>query len=248
MKTQLLNATARVLAPVLISALTLGPLGCSGNASGGGDGTPANGGVAGSGVTARYDGETVFRGFFLGTGPVAEQLPELRDPALALSSRQLTKEQLATQLEGAAGRMRVEGKAGDAAGHIDRLVADLRAGSTTPEELLLARQNVETTSGDRIIARINAVDPTFLTRFAADFQSGDHVRIQRAIDEGGRLFLDAASVEGALPGHVVPEARCIAVFVVAILVFFVFAIHGGGTVGELQRAQLVDTIATRFAN
>jgi SdpC family antimicrobial peptide len=98
------------------------------------------------------------------------------------------------------------------------------------------------------VARINAVDPTFLTRFGADFQSGDHLRIQRAIEEGGRLFLDAASVEGALPGHVVPEAKCIAVFVVAILVFFVFAVTGGETEDGLHRAQIVDTIATRFAN
>lgn len=239
------------------TALAVGAIACSGGAGDPNGGTASTQPSAGADVasaTVRYDGETAFRGVYLGTGPVAQKLPELRDPGLAAEAQKLTKEQLATHLQGAAERMRVETKTQAAAQDVDHLAGKLRTGEVTPEQLLEARRDFTATFGDQIVSRIRAVDASFFARFGADLQSGDRLLIQRTLEDGAKLFLDAASVEGALSGRVSQERRCVAILVavvwVAVLASEYFWTPQPGVAGaqsDLRQAELVDAIATRLA-
>lgn len=245
----LMQASVKLVVPALISALTVGPLGCSAGASdpAGGAPTTQTSGAHENASPAGYDGETTFRGVYLGTGAVAAKLPELRDPAFAAEGQNLTKEQLAKYLEGVAERMRVETNA-QSTMELDQLAGKLRTGEVTPEQLLEARRDFGATFGDRIVERIRAVDATFFLRFGADLQSGDHLRIQRGLEEGAKLFTDASAVEGAMAGHVTQDRKCVLILVVLVAVFFwTPQIGTPDQKSDLHQAELVDMIARRLA-
>jgi hypothetical protein len=55
---------------------------------------------------------------------------------------------------------------------------------------------------ERVLVRIRLRDPGFFSRFEADLLSGDHLRIERSLDEASRLTLSALRPEfatGVLP-------------------------------------------------
>ena len=87
----------------------------------------------------RYDGKTLLRGLMVGTGPVAELIPEVWD------SRSLSSDAAAL--------------------------------------------------GDRLIERLCGEDPTFCKDFALAIQSGNHLRVERALLEATRRVDTAARIE-----------------------------------------------------
>jgi SdpC family antimicrobial peptide len=201
---------------------------------------------------ARTDGETIFRGLYLNMGPVAGRVPELNDPKSAVYAEQdLSKESIAKYLEGAAERMRVSPETAGTADSYATAAADLRTGKLSPEEMLAARRDYQTTSAEAIVGRVRAADPTFFDRFATEMQSGDHVRVGQAFEDGAKRFVDAASVVGALPGHVVPEAKClfflVAVVWAAVYVSEAFWDKTVHPLGDLHQAEVVDLLTTRLA-
>ncbi len=117
-----------------------------------------------------------------------------------------------------------------------------------------------------LIAALRSQDSSFFDRFGTEMQSGDHIRILRAIDEGGdrlkKLAGDLAqdSVKSGLPIY---EARALyhqtvlfhesyayvqwyAYTVVAAFLFLVIGGVNGQTGSVLQRDQLVDLVSTRL--
>jgi hypothetical protein len=249
MKTIALRASTLLAATLVLAALDTGCSGSAGSDPGsvGTSDTPAA--TASQGV--HHDGETVFRGLYLSSGPVAAKVPELTDPQLGVQAQKLTKEQIATYLEGAAERMRAASPGERTAATYDSAAADLRSGKLTPEELMAARHDYHASSGDAIVARVRAADPTFFDRFEVEMQSGDHVRVQRAFEDGAKRFIDAASVIGALPGHVVPEMKCLIVLVAVYWVVVYYEEYAWDMAqpqqGALHRAEIVDLLTTRLA-
>ncbi len=120
---------------------------------------------------------------------------------------------------------------------------------------------------DGIIARVDANDPELLARFASDVQSGDHVRVSKALEDAGAALQQAAhqetgidpaganlsgpSQQGAVAAvsvAVVAAVVVVAVVAAAVLIY-VAARHYLYTPGgsPLENDVLVDMIATRLA-
>jgi SdpC family antimicrobial peptide len=61
-----------------------------------------------------------------------------------------------------------------------------------PRQLTPEQQEARARRKDAVVADIRQADPTFFDRFGADIQSGDHLRIEQALDESAKLVKQAA--------------------------------------------------------
>jgi len=179
--------------------------------------------LAATAVTGnQFDGVTVFRGVLLGSGPVADLLPEIWDGELGQYRKFLSN----------------------------------------PDETTAALQ-------ERIISEIGNRDSTFFERFGNEIQSGDHLRIQRALNEGGSRILEVVTTIdpesgslGSRDGTDCHGCRCwdcyvdisVLAYAIAVAVAFVvwiaFAVFTPGTKdpsSQLQREMWIDLVATRLA-
>jgi SdpC family antimicrobial peptide len=164
-----------------------------------------------------YDGETIFRGVFFASGPVAELVPEIWD--------------------------------------IPHVREALRNQSEARAQAAADRQN-------RMVAWIKGQDSLFFDRFGLDLQSGDHLRVEQALEEaGGRIREALAADLGATPEEILraPELFeaddviidvAVAVEVVAaavlVVVFVLVLAQEPGRFSSLLREMLIDAIATRL--
>jgi SdpC family antimicrobial peptide len=106
----------------------------------------------------------------------------------------------------------------------------------------------------QLVEHIRQADPTFFDRFGAATQSGDHLRIERALDESTALVKQAVQERGlstASRGERV--GTCITVAAVVILFadsFMAVDEEGGESAwsgAKLGRDQFVEMVSTRLA-
>jgi SdpC family antimicrobial peptide len=123
-----------------------------------------------------------------------------------------------------------------------------------------------------LIARIRTADADFLARFGADVQSGDHVRVERAMDESAALIRRVADAPGSglsNPGTGMGNCVAVAVAVAGAAVAVVNAVAAWNVAvnsnwvynnnyfwgkkllapseSRLGRDQVIDMFAGRFA-
>jgi hypothetical protein len=165
----------------------------------------SNGGVA------LFDGETVFKGAFFGMGPVAELIPEIwtnRDlnfikAQLSSPGAAAKAQEAAAAVEEVARELRAHGY-GDATAQKARKIADdVLTLAQSPDELakLLDRAAADVRHGsvsaaaavavNRTMDQIKARDSQFFERFGTEVQSGNHLRISRALQMAGKEFARA---------------------------------------------------------
>ena len=140
-----------------------------------------------SALRAPFDGEVAFRGLFFGVGPVADRLSPLWNNAkLKAQIGRLTAqspEAQAEAIETAVTKMQADGWSLSSIANMKQLAKDIRAGlvkEPTAEQQLATQEF--------LIERIRSADPGFFARFGTAVQSGDHVRIERSIEEASRLL------------------------------------------------------------
>jgi SdpC family antimicrobial peptide len=112
---------------------------------------------------ARFSGQDLFVGIFFMDGPVAQRLPELVED------------------------IRVQGGAPEDDAELEKL----RSQFPPPTEVEGERRAEIDRFEQRVLALVEAADPTFFARFAEDLQSGDHFRVDAALTEGSEV-LEAA--------------------------------------------------------
>lgn len=145
---------------------------------------------------------------------------------------------------------------GAVAQQLPEIWANLPA-QTLSSEQQAARNQVKA----QLIADLRAADATFFTRFASDVQSGDHLRIERALEDSAGLVKQVVSAQSAPKSD--PISTCVAVTlaVVGNVVAVVNVAVAGNLVytvnwfwdnqsvaagGQLAHDQVVDMIATRL--
>jgi SdpC family antimicrobial peptide len=191
----------------LLAGLVMSQSGCG--AADGSDPTgTATGGAALSTAAAPthapYDGETILKGIFLGQGPVAKLLPEVWDNPEVLEmrdeARRMTPAQMADRFEASAGLLR----SGGDAEHADQLVGmagRLRAGTVNPDDVTRAMPELDEAAGvQALLDSVREADPQFFTRFAADMQSGDHLRLEGAMVAAADMLMRSSPIEVGTPG------------------------------------------------
>ena len=146
-----------------------------------------------------------------------------------------------------------QGEAGNALPEIWAEGKSAEAHAHNAAELAEVRHQI-----DAIVAKVNAQDPRFFDRFAADVRSGDRLRIQGAVDQGATMLLKAIDTKNVKPSDLLGVYPCVTVwlaidYVVAAQVAAVVEVallwDRSPTEGAtLQREQVVDMIATRFGN
>jgi SdpC family antimicrobial peptide len=123
---------------------------------------------------------------------------------------------------------------------------------------------------ERVITRIHNEDPTFFQRFGREVQSGDHLRVQQALEQGAQRLITALDQEGLLPPKEaalgLQLGQCI-VFVIALAVVLVVVVAVAVAVvlwlwlwtptpelwgvvdrpTELTRDMMVDWVTTRLS-
>jgi SdpC family antimicrobial peptide len=183
--------TAGLLLTAFLSS-QLGGLGCSA--------APTEDDTVQAGDEAlSYDGETLFRGIFFGTGAAATKLPELWSNSAAASlvtkALQTSPTSAAAQLRAYASIARTEGsstatvttltKAADLLARTKLSSADFANRLGDARSKLLADRAAAT-----VIAKIREKKPTFFKDFGNAIQSGDRVRIQAAVKTARVALLD----------------------------------------------------------
>jgi hypothetical protein len=134
-----------------------------------------------------FSGVDVFRGVFFGDGPVRSRLPELWNNPLFFRGTTLTQAQVAAELRtdqtalASAGESELAAIVGETATFLEN----------NPGLDPTPTVGVDSTFQTDIISQINILDPTFFSRFAAEMQSVDHLRVRASLIEGGALYLEA---------------------------------------------------------
>ena len=174
------------LSLVLVAAVITGPLGCDQAAPE----EPA-GGPAG-----KKDGETLFRSIYFGVGPVAGQLPEMQARQQKLLAQPIDKAEAAQKFDRLASELEAKGSSARVADHFRRLATRLRSG----KDILPRGNDVEAAAVladqmTRYTARLKQADATFFSRFEAKIQSGDHLKVKEALNEGRQLLWQAMQVD-----------------------------------------------------
>lgn len=116
---------------------------------------------------APFDGREVFTGIFFVDGPVAKLLPELVTD------------------------IRQQGIESDDDAELERLRAQFPRPTEVDGEVRAEIDEFEA----RVLAAIDAADPTFFARFAEDMQSGDHFRVDAGLAEGAQALEAAVAAE-----------------------------------------------------
>src|SRR5690349_21463201 len=141
-------------------------------------------------------------------GPVARLVPEIwANKDLSLLKAQLSTPEAATKVQAVAAKiedlsrtLRAQGYDEATAEKAHKIAGDLSALAHSPDQLakILDKAASDVRSGNvsaaaavavnRAIAETRAKDATFFDRFAAEMQSGDRVRISRALQTAGKEF------------------------------------------------------------
>lgn len=252
-----ISAMHSLLVPVLLPAMILSQVGCSGAAPGSDDGQSASD-TSSTTATTRYDGQALFRGIFFGSGEVGQKFPEVWG-----SVRQgptditMSQEQIETALSGQIDRLTSTGNA-QAVAQLSAIRDQVRSGTLgtqTTNSIDFSSMASDAKIGTLLDA-ISASDPTFFDTFAADIQSGDHVRIDAALDRSATKLLSlSGGVDNGGASKITGECAFIAV-VVAIEAVAAIAIWVAtkqapkqqvANADDLGHDQFVDAIAHRLA-
>lgn len=193
-----------------------------------------------------YDGKQLFEGLIFGVGPVAEAVPELFE----VDTEALSPEE------------RADLEARLASAGVDE-IEDLRTQLEHDERAAALRA--------KLIAWIDAEDPSFFPRFADSIQSGDHFEVDAALAEAADLLMRAFEADNAQNGAVGPnqitaetdpQGWFLGAFLVILaaayastagavtVVLYVQTYFWGGSdpdKGSLARERAIDVIATRLA-
>ena len=212
-----------------------------------------------------FDGETLFRGLFFGTGAAAVKLPELwgntATAALVTKALQTSPTSAATQLRQYVAIARSEGASSATLTRLSK-AADLLQVTRLSQADFANRlgQARDTLSSDavatRVIASIRSSKPTFFVDFAAAIQSGDRARVATAVSSARAVLVDTycgsvprlpiphpwpSSVDGnpSLAASVVVdvETAIYAVAVVAVAVVAVAVLFIGISATDVSRLQ-----------
>jgi hypothetical protein len=204
-------------------------------------------------VPARQDGATVFRGIFFGEGPSAQRLPELWGDSVVQQRVAMTKspDQLAHQLETAIARMKADGWSENVVSRAEQALELVRSGKSFPD----AQPGDIATFRDLMIAQIAASDPTFFDRFGSEMQSGDHLRVERAMTDAegkvrGAVETLGTSVdskgETSLVWYYGPVLVAVAAVAVAVAVVVVVVDVEGPDNSRLKHDELMSILAERL--
>jgi hypothetical protein len=238
-----ISKSLRSIVVVGMAGIAVSATACSGTADPGPSTTEGR-------ASARFDGETLFRGIFFGKGPVAERLPEYWGAEAVAQRAKITNspEVAAQKLEAAIAQMKSEGWAPAIISQAEQTLSDIRSGQPIPEAELSDTALVQ----ELVMARIAESDPTFFSRFAGDMQSGSHVRVGLAIDEASARFRDGMNRVFASDSHakipvVGPVVVAVALAVVAVAVLVVFVEdQPSSSHSRLQHDVAVDTLTVRL--
>jgi len=168
-----------------------------------------------NGGAALFDGETVFKGTFFGMGPVAELIPEIwtgRDlnfikAQLSSPDSAAKAQKAAAAVEEVARELRAHGYEDATAAKARKIAEDVLTLAQSPDELarLLDKAAADIRHGsvsaatavavNRTMDQIKARDPQFFERFGTDVQSGNHLRISRALEKAGKEFASATLLD-----------------------------------------------------
>jgi SdpC family antimicrobial peptide len=148
-------------------------------------------------LNKKYDGETLFRGIFFGTGPVAKAMPELwgtggkLHPLLAERSKDPAAKVLA-RVQAGSTWLRKNGGVSQA-DELDKVLKQLKdTQGHWPVTTATAAHK------DSLVSFIKQRDPTFFPRFATESQSGNAARLDATLLEGGKLVIDSLPKSGTI--------------------------------------------------
>ena len=192
--------------PLLLPAFTSLSIGCgSAGTNGSTDRTRTDPSAEqpGTGAQTLYDGESLFRGIFFGTGEVAEKLPEIWRSQEQAKLAVLTPEQTAARLEAGGSQLRALGYA-EQADRLGLLASQVRNGALSPKDIARVADGKFSVADrtapeavatyDSAVASIKGLDSGFFNRFAAEIQSGNQVRVANAIREASKLLLESTNL------------------------------------------------------
>jgi len=151
-------------------------------------------------AVSRFDGETLMRGIFFGTGPAASLLPELWDPPQGTSASRLSPEvkaEVVSRLRqrAAAARAAATATTSAAANEYARRLEAIAA--------VIDKDNIPpvvATVIQRVMERIRHRNPAFFETFANEMQSGAHTRVRAALVGAANMLLAVTSTEVDTPG------------------------------------------------
>jgi hypothetical protein len=195
-----------VMMPLLLPAFISMSIGCGSpgtHPSAGQTGTSSSAGPAATQVQTIYDGESLFRGIFFGTGEVAQKLPEIWQSQEQAKLAVLTPEQTAARLEAGGTQLRALGYP-EQAERLALLASQVRNGALSPRDIARVADS-KFSVGDRaapeaaatydnVVAYIKSLDSGFFHRFAAEIQSGNQLRVANAIREASKLLVESTNL------------------------------------------------------
>jgi len=141
-------------------------------------------------VNTAFDGETLYRGLIFRRGPVARRVPELWS-LLGLLPLPTSDDSVDALRKGADRRLEV----GDVeASEALNKIADAISSGTIPSGSteLTSETTIDATVA-ATIAAISTMDSTFFARFKDDVQSGDPVKVERAMEGASRITMQVLS-------------------------------------------------------
>jgi hypothetical protein len=159
----------------------------------------------------RFDGETLFKGIFFRSGPVAQRMPEIGEvPHLPQLKSQAGRDAISRQLAQLATHVREVGIP-NGAGRIDALAKLLSTPGASADQVAGRLEHVANTVRDdglsfsaalavnRIIDAIKRDDASFFDRFGQAVQSGRELLIQSALNGAAARFKQAAATLPPVP-------------------------------------------------
>jgi hypothetical protein len=146
-----------------------------------------------AGTLTGYSGQEFLLGIFMGDGPVAEQLPEFH-AGVATSNREATLAQVDPEkVLAVIDQELTSAKAAGAQEEVDVLEA---VKARVQKHGLAPHETSMPFSFEVLIEKINRLDATFFERFAKDIQSGEHLRIRKALREGHDILSKLWHMDG----------------------------------------------------
>jgi SdpC family antimicrobial peptide len=140
-------------------------------------------------VAPRFDGKTLFKGVFFNNGPVADRLPAHSARRNRRAEQSIDPQVTASWLETAAQDIRAKNGSVEMADRFAKLAVLYREGKG---ELPDSQDQITGPQVDQYAQLIQKSDPTFFARFGEMVQSGDHLQVKRAIDEGRQIVWKAS--------------------------------------------------------
>lgn len=242
-----MNRGFSIASLALAGALTLSQIACG---SAPNDGSVEDTSAASSAAPSTYDGETIFRAVFFGTGPAATLLPEVwgthakGGPAPASVNKQAAID----SLRSASASFAHQGNS-QAAADLTKAANDVAATrGATPAPTMSAADHA--TLQDAVVAAIRASNPAYFEKFAAEMHSHSHPRVQRALEQAAAEvihFTANPSENGMKVSVVVWYQVAIVVFAVAVLLVFIEIKNPGGSGKSLENDTIVNNLTLRLA-